>query len=46
MGRDEFPTMQIRAASDVLNRTGGKLHECVATGADGDPMVHVFTRQP
>jgi hypothetical protein len=38
--RDEFPTVQLGAAKDVLDRTEGKAAESLAiTGADGGPLI-------
>jgi hypothetical protein len=40
LDRDEFPTVQMAAVRDVLDRTMGKPTESVAvTGADGGPLV-------
>jgi hypothetical protein len=38
--REEFPTVQLGAAKDVLDRTEGKAAESLAiTGADGGPLI-------
>jgi hypothetical protein len=40
MNRDEYPTVQLGAARDVLDRTEGKPKETMAlTGAEGGPLV-------
>lgn len=40
LSRDEFPTVQLGAAKDVLDRTEGKAAEMVqVTGKDGGPLV-------
>lgn len=46
LARTEFPTVQLGAARDVLDRTEGKAKETVSlTGEDGGPVVHVFKWQ-
>ena len=46
MNRDEYPTVQLGAARDVLDRTEGKPKESIAlTGDEGGPVVHVFKWQ-
>jgi hypothetical protein len=38
--REEFPTVQLGAAKDVLDRTEGKAAESLqVTGADGGPLI-------
>ncbi len=40
LGRDEYPTVQIAAVREVMDRTEGRATESVAiTGADGGPVV-------
>ncbi len=40
LNREEFPTVQLGAAKDVLDRTEGKAAETVSlTGADNGPLV-------
>ncbi len=39
LNREEFPTVQLGAAKDVLDRTEGKAAETLAvTGKDGGPV--------
>jgi hypothetical protein len=46
MGREEYPTVQLGAARDVLDRTEGKAAETVAvTGADNGPLI-IEIRKP
>jgi hypothetical protein len=41
--RDEFPTVQLGASKDILDRTEGKAAESLSlTGADGGPLeIHL-----
>ena len=44
--RSEFPTVQLGAAKDILDRTEGKARGTVAlTGEEGGPVIHVFKWQ-
>jgi hypothetical protein len=44
LDRQEFPTVQMAAVRDVLDRTEGKAAEQVkVTGADDGPIRHVFS---
>lgn len=46
MNRDEYPTVQLGAARDVLDRTEGKPHESVSvTGKDEGPL-EIVIRKP
>ncbi len=46
LSRDEFPTVQLGAAKDVLDRTEGKAAETVQhTGADKGP-IEIIIRKP
>lgn len=40
LGRDEFPTVQLGAVKDVLDRTEGRAVDTMrVTGSDGGPLV-------
>jgi hypothetical protein len=39
LGREEFPTVQLAAAKDVLDRTEGKAMERVEQHVDGDLVI-------
>jgi hypothetical protein len=44
--RQEFPTVQLGAAKDVLDRTEGKAAESISlTGAEGGPL-EIIVRKP
>ncbi len=44
--REEFPTVQLGAAKDVLDRTEGKAAESISlTGAEGGPL-EIIVRKP
>lgn len=46
LSREEFPTVQMAAVRDVLDRTEGKAVESLClTGDEGGPIRHVFSWQ-
>lgn len=46
MNRDEYPTVQLGAAKDVLDRTEGKPHESVSVTGKDDGPLEIIIRKP